>query len=157
MMDGFLLPYAAAYPTDKTVYVYEFERNGYYDLERHAYSLAYPRFMDEYGLSERHNETFGYGRGHVPTFQYVVPNGKFPKDDPGVIGDMCVVYNDKRLNDTDPIPTISVSFFDGTRPLKYTDLNLKGRTLPAWRRAALGVYHDEAARRFFDYYLDKTA
>jgi hypothetical protein len=155
--ESFLSPYLASYQGEGVLYAFEFERNRLYDLKAKRYRLSYWRFLHVYGLSDRFNLTFGYGRGHVPTFQFIVPNGSIPKDDAAVIKDMCVVYNDLRDMTNEQKVVIGKSYFDGTRPLGYTGMNLKGRELPAWRRDAIGVYHNELLKTFLDLYLPKTA
>ncbi|HAV19640.1 MAG TPA: hypothetical protein DCX17_01265 [Firmicutes bacterium] len=153
--DNFLWPYATNYEGNKVLYVFEFERNGHYNLETKTYPLSYWRLLEKYLLSETSNPILGFDKGHVPSFQYVIPNGKLPPLDPSVIKDMCVIYNDARDETIDDKVIIKKTFFDGRRPLKYTDINLKGRELPAWRRAEIGVFHNEAAKKFFDYYLPR--
>lgn len=154
-MDNFLLPYVDSYKGKGTIYVFEFERNGYYDLETMSYPLKYWIFLEDYLLSEASNQRLGYDKGHVPTYQFIVPNGKPLNKNNNVIEDMCVIYNDKKGITSDEKVFILDSYFDGTRPLKYTDINLKGRELPAWRRVEIGVYHNYISKQFFDYYLEK--
>ena len=153
LMDHFLYAYCRDHALDKPIYVYEFERNGYYDMATHADTETYRPFTDRYGMSVRHNIRFGYGPGYVPTFMFIRPDGNLPERNPDVIADMCVVYNDHRDFTLSENTIISETFFDGTRPLKYTDINLKGRALPAWKRSEIGVYHNELLRSFLDKYM----
>jgi len=153
LMDHFLLAYCREHALDKPIYVYEFERNGYFDMALHADAVTYRPFTDRYGMSVRYNKRFGYGPGYVPTFMFVQPDGSLPEQNSEVIIDMCVVYNDHRDPTRPEAIVISETFFDGTRQLKYTDVNLKDRTLPAWKRSEIGVYHNELLRLFLDKYI----
>jgi hypothetical protein len=87
-----------------------------------------------------------------------------------------VTYNDSSLQDpTKPfndnpqsenpinLRTLSLTrtFFDGSRPLKYTDLDLRDLVLPvhnstAELRTILEPYHNKAMADFFDMYLSKV-
>jgi hypothetical protein len=124
-------------------------------------------FKSEYGLNTVINTTFGYATGFVPTFMYIEANGSFIKDDPSIIKDMIVTYNDSSLldptrgfnADTNPRTTsLSRTFFDGTRPLQYTSLNLTTLVLPVHEntqqlRDILKDHHNGAMQQFFDYYI----
>ncbi|HOJ44950.1 MAG TPA: hypothetical protein PK340_02800 [Bacilli bacterium] len=153
----FLKPFLEASSHQGIVYAFDFEQNGFYDLKTMSYRPSYQVFLHEWGLSQHSNPRLGYGKGHVPSFQYIEPNGKVPNQDVSVIMDNLVIYNDiKEIRNDDKI-VIGTSFFDGTRPLKYTHENLKGRQLPAWRRVEVGVYHNKLAKAFFEYYLPKIS
>ena len=152
----FLLPYIKACTHEGYVYAYDFEMNSHYDLQTMTYRDSYQAFLDTWGLSAKANTILGYGKGHVPSFQFIEPNGNMPWQDISIIKDNLVIYNDKRQERSDDLVVIGESFFDGTRPLKYTDINLKGRVLPAWRRVEIGVFHNKLAKDFFDYYLPKV-
>lgn len=152
----FLLPYLESCPLKGYIYAYDFEANGHYDLTSLTYRDSYQAFLDTWGLSSKTNPTLGYGKGHVPSFQYIEPNGLLPRQDISVIKDNLVIYNDKRQERSDDLVVIGETFFDGTRPLRYASINLKGRMLPAWRRVEIGVFHNKLAKDFFDYYLPKV-
>lgn len=152
----FLKPFLESYSKNGIIYAFDFEQNGFYDLETMSYRSTYQDFLHEWGLSQLSNPLLGYGRGHVPSFQYIETSGKLPREDMSVIKDYLVIYNDVRQSRNDEKIVIGTSFFDGTRPLKYTNVNLKGRTLPAWRRFEIGVYHNDLAKAFFEYYLSKV-
>jgi len=153
----FLHPFINNYPNSGLIYAFDFEQNGFYDLDSMTYRPTYQQFLDQWGLSAKSNPSLGYGKGHVPSFQYIEPNGKLPDEDMSVIKDNLVIYNDVKQIRTDEKVVIETSFFDGSRPLKYTDVNLKGRILPAWRRVEIGVYHNKLAQAFFEYYLPKVS
>jgi hypothetical protein len=124
-------------------------------------------FKSEYGLNTTLNTTFGYSTGFVPTFMVIEGNGKMIKEDPSIIADMIVVYNDSSVTnpslpfhaDTNPRGTsLTRTFFDGTRPLAYTNLDLTSLVLPAHSstsalRDILKSHHNGALQAFFDYYL----
>ncbi len=153
-MDYFLCPYINDYQDDKYVYVYEFERNGHLDALTMTYKDSYQAFLDEYHLSAKTNPVFGYRNGRVPSFQYVIPRGVLPNIDNSIIKDNCVIYNDTAVEIRGKI-YIDETFFDGTRPLQYTSVNLKGREIAAYRRQVIGELHNDLAKSFFDYYLPK--
>ena len=121
------------------------------------------QFKTDYGLNASLNTTFGYASGFVPTFMIIETNGSTIAEDPSIIQDMLVVYHDTTLqNPLDPTSgfttTITRTFFDGTRPLQYTDLNLSNVTLEAHTNTAelrelLRPYHERALQDFFDYYV----
>ncbi len=124
-------------------------------------------FKAEYGLNTVLNTTFGYATGFVPSFMIIEANGNLIKDDPTIIKDMIVTYNDSSLQDptrgfnadTNPRTTsLTRTFFDGSRPLVYTTLNLTTLTLPVHEnsqqlRDILKPYHNGAMLEFFNYYL----
>jgi len=124
-------------------------------------------FKSEYGLNSTINTTFGYSTGFVPTFMVIEGNGKMIKEDSSIIQDMIVVYNDSSVTnpslpfnaDTNPRGTsLSRTFFDGSRPLAYTTLNLTTltlapHTLTSQLRDLLKTHHNGALQAFFDYYL----
>jgi hypothetical protein len=115
-------------------------------------------FKTNYGLNNVLNTTFGYSTGFVPTFMIVETNGKTIAEDPSIIVDMIVVYNDStRDSEGNYTTNVTRTFFDGTRPLQYTDLNLTEITLDphtnsAGLRDALKPYHNEALLDFFTFY-----
>jgi hypothetical protein len=140
---------------------------------------GWSEFKTNYGMDNQLNTTFGYATGFVPTFMYIETNGQSIQANPLIIKDMIVTYNDSSLLDpTKPFnndslsenynprtTSITRSFFDGTRPLQYTDLNimaLPNLVLPANHstpelRAILEPYHNGAMQDFFDFYLPKIA
>jgi len=84
-----------------------------------------------------------------------------------IIKDMVVTYNDSSLQDptasfnteTNPRTTrLTRTYFDGSRPFAYTDLNLTDLVLSTHNSTAelrdiLNPYHNQAMQDFFDYYL----
>jgi predicted bacteriocin transport accessory protein len=128
---------------------------------------GWEEFKTNYGLNNVLNTTFGYHTGFVPTFMIINGNGQSIQEDPSIIEDMLVVYNDSSVQnpllpyhaETNPrITSLTRTFFDGTRPLAYTDVNLTTITLPVHTtgtelRFALENYHSEAMQDFFEYYL----
>jgi hypothetical protein len=116
------------------------------------------------------NTTFGYATGFVPTFMYIETNGQTIQANPLIIKDMVVTYNDSSVSDptkpfdvqTNPRTTsLSRTFFDGTRPLQYTTLDLTDLVLPVHQntselRAILEPHHNKAMLDFFTMYLPQV-
>jgi hypothetical protein len=117
------------------------------------------------------NTTFGYATGFVPTFMYIETNGQSIQANPSIIKDMMVTYNDSSLLDptqpfnaqTNPRTTsLSRTFFDGTRPLHYTNLDLTELELEVHQSTAelreiLEPHHNQAMLDFFTMYLPEVA
>jgi hypothetical protein len=120
---------------------------------------GWEQFKSDYGLNTIRNTTFGYATGFVPTFMIVETNGSTIAEDPSIIKDMLVVYNDStRDSEGNWTTQITRTFFDGSRPLQYTDLNLTNYTLASHTssghlRDLLRPYHEQALDDFFDYYI----
>jgi hypothetical protein len=122
-------------------------------------------FKANYGLDPTLNTTFGYNTGHVPTFLIVETNGKLIQEDPTIIMDMLVVYNDSTRDEFGNwTPFITRSFFDGTRPLQYVDetFNLLGLELGEHQngtqlRNLIEPFHNQALQAFFDYYVPRLS
>ena len=124
-------------------------------------------FKTNYGMNTTLNTTFGYATGFVPTFMYIETNGESIQANPLIIKDMVVTYNDSSLQDptasfnaeTNPRTTrLTRTYFDGSRPFAYTDLNLTDLVLPTHNSTAelrdiLNPYHNQAMQDFFDHYL----
>jgi hypothetical protein len=131
---------------------------------------GWTEFKTNYGMDTNLNSTFGYSTGFVPTFMYIETNGQSIQANPLIIKDMVVTYNDSSLAnpsspfnaDTNPRTTaLTRTFFDGSRPLQYTDLDLRDLVLPvhnstAELRTILEPYHNQAMADFFDMYLSKV-
>jgi hypothetical protein len=89
----------------------------------------------------------------------VETNGSTIAEDPSIIKDMLVVYNDStRDSEGNWTTQITRTFFDGSRPLQYTDLNLTNYTLASHTssgqlRDILRPYHEQALDDFFNYYI----
>jgi len=131
---------------------------------------GWTEFKTNYGMDTNLNTTFGYATGFVPTFMYIETNGQSIQANPLIIKDMVVTYNDSSLAnpsssfnaDTNPRTTaLTRTFFDGSRPLQYTELDLRDLVLPvhnstAELRTILEPYHNQAMADFFDMYLPKV-
>jgi hypothetical protein len=99
---------------------------------------------------------------------YIETNGQSIQANPLIIKDMVVTYNDSSLQnpllpfnaDTNPRTTaLSRTFFDGSRPLQYTELDLTDLVLPVHTsgtelRGILEPHHNQAMEAFFEMYLD---
>jgi hypothetical protein len=112
------------------------------------------------------NTKFGYATGFVPTFMYIETNGQSIQANPLIIKDMIVTYNDSSRNSNNEWTNrLTRTFFDGSRPLQYTNLNLTTITFEEEEipnssddlRAVLKPYHNPAMLAFFSMYLPKVS
>jgi hypothetical protein len=101
---------------------------------------------------------------------YIETNGQSIQANPSIIKDMMVTYNDSSLQDptksfnaeTNPRTTsLSRTFFDRSRPLQYTTIDLRTLTLPPHQnsselRAILEPHHNQAMLDFFTIYLPEV-
>lgn len=85
-----------------------------YDEEGNLDAEAWQAFKDRYGLSEAGNARLGYGEGYVPTWIYYNPSLASSYEPGGMIGDMCVYFNDV-VEEVDGAPTIVDSFYSESR------------------------------------------
>ncbi len=65
-----------------------------YDEEGNLNLDLWESFKDRYGLSAALNSRLGYGEGYVPTWIYYNPSLASSFEPVGMIGDMCVYFND---------------------------------------------------------------
>lgn len=180
--DSFFRPYLEAHPDAPTIYGFEVEKEGVWNNVDRNNTPGWVDFKNDYGLSNVVNEAFGYWTGYVPTWMYIEANGTSIAEDPSIIKDMIVVYNDTNLqlnedgstyiddngtpentDDDHTVPTdkLTRSFFDGTRPLQYTDVNLMAgegtaftpTTVRAEYHAQLQPIYDPLLTAFFEMYL----
>ncbi|MFZ9704425.1 MAG: hypothetical protein ACO3BB_04085, partial [Bacilli bacterium] len=104
-----------------------------------------------------------YHTGFVPTFMFINTNGQSIQINPSIIEDMVVTYNDSSRDAEGNWTTrLTRTYFDGTRPLAFTDLNLTElelapHTSTAALRDLLKPYHNQAMQDFFDYYLPRVS
>lgn len=166
----FLIPFLKANPGLPTIYGLDVWRNqirvptvvGQESITGNN-TPGWTEFKTNYGLDNRWNTTFGYATGFVPTFMYIDTTGQSIQENPLIIQDMVVTYNDSSRNDLGQWTTrLTRTFFDGTRPLQYTNLNLSTKTLAAHQstqelRTILEPDHNQAMRDFFNYYLPYLA
>lgn len=135
----------------------EFLTNGKIDSSKQEYI----DFKNQYGLSSAGNETYGYGRGYVPTIQYYKS---------GVLEDASVYFNDT-VSEVDGQYKITSTFYtEARRPsLKYlsgvTNPVLEGLIIPqedltiyeeydyiVWSHASANKYHKPLLEAFLNYY-----
>lgn len=156
----FLKRYITAHPGMKRIYALDVQATGLYDPNNRT-SPTWTAFKDNYGMSNIINTALGYSAGFVPTFQYIEANDRLPENDMSVIKDMAVVYNDAYRKTDDAVNPyqITQSYYDGTRPLRYTNINILGKNLnapaegttdmhPSW-----AAYHEPLITAFFDMYV----
>ena len=166
----FVLPYIRANPTLPPIYGIDVLDNNIWRSETGNNTPGWSEFKTNYGMDNTLNTTFGYATGFVPTFMYIETNGQSIQANPSIIKDMVVTYNDSSLQDptksfdaqTNPRTTsLSRTFFDRSRPLQYTTIDLQTLTLPSHQnsaelRAILEPYHNQAMLAFFTMYLAKV-
>ena len=166
----FVLPYIRANPTLPTIYGIDVLDNQIWRADTANSTPGWEDFKTNYGMNNILNTTFGYATGFVPTFMYIETNGQSIQANPLIIKDMVVTYNDSSLQnpllpfnaDTNPRTTsLSRTFFDGSRPLQYTALDLTDLVLPVHTsgtelRGILEPYHNQAMEAFFEMYLDQV-
>ena len=166
----FVLPYIQANPTLPPIYGLDVLDNQLWSADTGNATPGWSDFKTNYGMDNILNTTFGYATGFVPTFMYIETNGQSIQANPLIIKDMLVTYNDSSLQnpllpfnaDTNPRTTsLSRTFFDGSRPLQYTELNLTDLVLPVHAsgtelRGILEPYHNQAMEEFFEMYLQKV-
>jgi hypothetical protein len=177
----FVLPYIRSNPNLPTIYGIDVLDNNIWRPETGNSTPGWADFKTNYGMDNVLNTTFGYATGFVPTFMYIETNGQSIQTNPSIIKDMMVTYNDSSLLDPtkafDNNPTIenepnpnynprttslSRTFFDGTRPLQYTNLDLTELELEVHQNTAelrkiLEPHHNQAMLDFFTMYLPEVA
>ena len=165
----FVLPYIRSNPTLPPIFGLDVLDNQIWRADTGNTTPGWSNFKTNYGMDNILNTTFGYATGFVPTFMYIETNGQSIQANPLIIKDMIVTYNDSSLQnpllgfnaETNPRTTsLSRTFFDGSRPLRYTTLDLRTLVLPshssgAELRTILEPYHNEAMEDFFTMYLPK--
>jgi hypothetical protein len=163
----FMVPFIRANPSLPPIYGLDVLDNQIWQADTGNSTPGWAEFKTNYGMDNVLNTTFGYATGFVPTFMYIETNGQSIQANPLIIKDMIVTYNDSSLlnpslpfnADTNPRTTqLSRTFFDGSRPLQYTNLNLTTVVLPAHSssaelRSILEPYHNQAMADFFAMYL----
>lgn len=172
--NSFFKQYLKSNPQGETIYGFEVEKEGVWNATTGNATAGWTEFKDNYGLSNVINTSFGYVTGFVPTWIVIEPNGSSIAEDPSIIEDMIVVYNDTNAvvdnngipvrdenNATTPTNKITRSFFDGTRPLQYTTVNLMaGEGTSFTPTSSRAEYHAQLQpiytpilQAFFDFYL----
>ena len=166
----FVLPYIRNNPTLPTMYGIDVLDNNIWRPETANNTPGWSEFKTNYGMDNVLNTTFGYATGFVPTFMYIETNGQSIQANPSIIKDMMVTYNDSSLQDptksfnaeTNPRTTsLSRTFFDRSRPLQYTTIDLRTLSLPPHQnsselRAILEPHHNQAMLDFFTMYLPEV-
>ena len=155
----FMKPFLKANQSIPTIYGIDVLDNNLWLPETGNLTPGWETFKTDYGMNNVLNTTFGYATGFVPTFMYIETNGETIKDNPSIIKDMIVTYNDSSRDSNGAFTQgLTRTFFDGTRPLEYTDLNLTDLVLPVHQssnelRIILEPYHNQAMEDFFLMYL----
>jgi hypothetical protein len=187
----FMIPFLRANPSLPPIYGLDVLDNQIWNPTTGNATPGWEAFKTNYGMNNILNTTFGYSTGFVPTFMYIETDGQSIQANPLIIKDMVVTYNDSSLldpskrfdnnptrenadNQIEPNPnynprttSITRTFFDGSRPLKYTNLNifeLSDQVLPSNLpanhnsddlRNILKPHHKKAMLDFFTMYLPK--
>ncbi len=165
----FLVPFLKANPNLPPIYGFDVMVNGIrvptvpgQESTTGNNTPGWETFKSNYGMNTTLNTTFGYATGFVPTFMYIETDGQSIIENPAIIQDMVVTYNDSsRDQDGNWTQALTRTYFDGTRPFQYTNLNLSDLVLPvhsstAALRDILKPYHNQAMQDFFDFYLPKV-
>ena len=165
----FLIPFLKANPSISTIYGLDVKTNGIrvptvtgQEAITGNNTPGWTEFKTNYGMDNVLNTTFGYHTGFVPTFMFINTNGQSIQTNPSIIEDMVVTYNDSSRDAEGNWTTrLTRTYFDGTRPLAFTDLNLTNlelapHTSTAALRDLLKPYHNQAMQDFFDYYLPRV-
>jgi hypothetical protein len=162
----FVLPYIQANPTLPPIYGIDVLDNQIWRAETGNNTPGWSDFKTNYGMDNVLNTTFGYATGFVPTFMYIETNGQSIQANPLIIKDMIVTYNDSSRNaNNEWTNRLTRTFFDGSRPLQYTNLNLTTLTFSEDNtptssdklRPILEPYHNRAMLDFFSMYLPKVS
>lgn len=165
----FLVPFLKTNPNLPTIYGFDVMVNGIrvptvpgQEATTGNNTPGWETFKTNYGMNTVLNTTFGYATGFVPTFMFIETNGQSIQEDPSIIQDMIVTYNDSSRNENGEwTQQLTRTYFDGTRPFQYTDLNLTSLALPihsstAALRDILKPYHNQAMQDFFDFYIPQV-
>ena len=164
--NSFVLPYIQANPTLPPIYGIDVEDNQLWRANTGNSTPGWSEFKTNYGMDNVLNTKFGYATGFVPTFMYIETNGQSIQTNPLIIKDMIVTYNDSSRNSNNEWTNrLTRTFFDGSRPLQYTNLNLTTITFEEEEipnssddlRAVLKPYHNPAMLAFFSMYLPKVS
>ena len=161
VLPNVIIPYIYSHNLDTGIRIVDLQ--DLYDLQKQPETegLPYDSMKDMCQLSEDGNETFGYGKGVVPTIQYYKE---------GNLADASVYFNDEVSQKEDGSYYISNSFYTEERltSLKYVsnveNKVLKGMTLSNedviktesgytfWAQEKAAFYHTPLLTAFLDTY-----
>ena len=161
VLPNVIIPYINSHNLDIGIQIVDLQ--DLYDLQKEegTEGLPYDSMKDICQLSEDGSETFGYGKGVVPTLQFYLT---------GSLSDACVFFNDEVAQKEDGSYYISNSFYSEERltSLKYLDnvenKVLKGMTIPEedviktesgymfWAQEKAAQYHTPLLTAFLDAY-----
>lgn len=158
--DVFLYDYVRKNKLEHPIYVYDT------GLEYDFKGERWHELAAVYGLSSVRNKVFGYDVGYAPTIQFIEADGSdyvSKGDISPIIKDMIVTNNDAIYEENGKYYFLR-NFFDGTRPLKYSDVNLTNVTIDKDMLLedsetprlngdkAFEVYYKDLVIAFFEYY-----
>lgn len=158
-----VFPFIQTHDSFKKLYVIDLEVEGLLleDGVKNRENENYVNFLNEYGLTSVGNETFGYDRGFVPTFQHY---------EKGILQDANTYFNDAvSLIDGKYIVTRTffteerlenlnyLNNFAGTKILEgleieEADLNITSNSI-SWKKEAAANYHNPLLEAFLSDYL----
>ena len=161
VLPNVIIPYINSHKLDIGIRIVDLQ--DLYDLQKQegTEGLPYDSMKDICQLSEEGSQTFGYGKGVVPTLQFYLT---------GSLSDACVFFNDEVAQKEDGSYYISNSFYSEERltSLKYLDnvdnKVLKGMTIPEedviktesgymfWAQEKAAQYHTPLLTAFLDAY-----
>jgi hypothetical protein len=165
--DTFMIPYLKTNPNLPPIYGLGVLDNEVWLTATGNNTLRWSDFKKNYDMDNQLNTRLGYATGFVTTFMYIETNGQSIQENPLIIKDMIVTYNDSSLlNPTHPFDAvknlrttrITHTFFDGKRPLAYKNLNLTNQLIAEHNstdalREILKPYHNQALAEFFSFYI----
>ena len=135
--------------------------------------VAWQTFKDDYGLSNKYNETYGFDTGYVPTFQLVSGGGENYRD--GIIS-ASVYFNDSYEKEDDHY-VVTKSFYSEERKshlsylegeenaiiqgITFTEEEMEEVTygeftFKTWSKSYMAKRHNPLLKKFLDYALEKT-
>lgn len=161
VLPNVILPYFNSHKLETKLKIVDLQ--DLYDLQNKegTTGLPYDEMKDRCQLSEDSNETFGYGKGVVPTMHYY---------EQGELKDVSIFFNDEVSQKEDGSFYISNSFYSEERltSLHYVDnvehKVLKGMPLPSddvivtdkgymfWSQEKAALYHTPLLTAFLDTY-----
>ena len=161
VLPNVIIPYIYTHELAFSIHIVDLQ--DLYDLQNkpETSGMPYDGMKDRCQLSENGNETFGYGKGVVPTMHYYRQ---------GVLSDASVYFNDEVAQKEDGSYYISNSFYSEERltSLKYAEFVenniLKGMSLPVedviktesgymfWSQEKAAQYHTPLLNAFLDLY-----
>lgn len=158
-----VFPFIETHNSFKKLYVIDLEVEGLLleDGVKNRENENYLNFLNEYGLTATGNQTFGYDRGFVPTFQHYEKGvlkdaDTYFNDAISLVGEKYIVtrtfFTEERINNLNYLNN-----FTGTKVLEgleieESDLNITSNSV-SWKKEAAAQYHNPLLEAFLSTYL----